>query len=184
LPIYRKQSGGFIAAGTLKMEQILTPSGGVYEGMHWYRFPVLAAEGDYLQLICNLAEGRRCWIKPAELARPWSPGGKEAPQSLWFADGGDPLTIDLFFLARDEQTFLYTRPQLDAPRQRITPASKLLSSYEAYDPRALQLSERKNGFGHLVKITGCDTPPHSIGWVRLRDDQGLLQVWPIMGAGC
>jgi hypothetical protein len=136
-----------------------------------------------LQLLCNLAQQRRCWVKPAELVKLWSPRGKDAPQPLWFDAGGEALAVDLFFLSRDNSIRLYPRPDRNAAWQVLTPASVALSSFGAYDPRALQLSERENGFGLLVEIGGCDALPRSIGWVPLRDEKGLLLVWPIMGGG-
>ena len=184
IPLYRHSDNGFVADGVLRAEAIVTPSDCEYDGVHWYRFPITATQGDYLQLVCNLPEQRRCWVKPAELAKPWSPHGAEPPQPLWFDKGSDPFTVDIFFLSHGNEIQLYDRPSTDSPRLTITPSSKQLSSYGAYDPRALQLNERKNGFGHLVEVTGCDTPPRSIGWVRLRDSAGMLQIWPIMGLGC
>jgi hypothetical protein len=184
IPLYREAQDGFVRDGSLPAQEIAIPSGGEYDGMRWYRFPVTARRGVYLQLLCNLPQQRRCWVKPAELARPWSPHGRDAPQPLWFDEGGEATAVDLFFLSRDNQIRLYPRPDRAAAWQVITPASKALSSYGAYDPRALQLSEYKNGFGHLVEVGGCDAPPRSIGWVPLRDEKGLLLVWPIMGAGC
>jgi hypothetical protein len=181
ISIFKKGKNSFEKIGVLDKVDIRTPTGGQYGPSTWYRFPVTNAQGVYLEIIYNLPKRKKCWVDFSELKLSLSP---EKPVLNWFTNqySSETVSVDIFYLTRDNVIKLYDSPSLESSSHIITPQSEILTSYGAYDVRALQIIERMKGFGHLVENIGLDRPPRSIGWIRLRNENGLLMVWPIMGA--
>ena len=183
ISVFKKQKNLLKKIGVLDMTGVSTPTGGQYGPSIWHRFPVTNAQGVYLEIIYNLPKRKKCWVDFSELKSSLSP---EKPVLNWFTNqySSETVSVDIFYLTRDNAIKLYDSPSLESSSHIITPQSEILSSYGAYDVRALQIIERMNGFGRLVENIGLDRPPRRIGWIRLRDENGLLMVWPIMGLSC
>jgi hypothetical protein len=183
ITVYKKAGNSFKKIGVLGKAQIKTPTGGHYGPGAWYRFPVTHSKGEYLEVIYDILEHQKCWINFSELKSSLS---GEKPALDWFTtqSSSEPVSVDIFFLTRNKEIRVYTSPTSRSPSQGLTPQSEILRTSEVYDARAFQIIERKNGFGKFVVNQGCDRPGRSIGWIRLRDENGRLLVWPIMGLSC
>lgn len=183
ITVYKKTGNSFKKMGILEKAQIKTPTGGNYGPSTWYRFPVTNSKGEYFEIIYDISEHKKCWVNFSELKSSLS---GEKPVLDWFTTqpSSEPVSVDIFFLTRNKEIRVYTSPTSGSPSQALTPQSDILRTSEVYDDRAFQIIERKNGFGHLGVNQGCDRPARSVGWIRLRDENGRLLVWPIMGLSC
>jgi hypothetical protein len=183
ITVYKKAGNSFKKMGVLEKAQIKTPTGGKYGPITWYRFPVTNSKREYFEIIYDILGNKKCWVNFSELKSSLS---GEKPVLDWFTTqpSSEPVSVDIFFLTRNKEIRVYTSPTSGFPSQVLTPQSEILRTRSVYDDRAFQIIERKNGFGHLVVNRGCDIPGRSIGWIRLRDENGRLLVWPITGLSC
>ncbi len=183
ISVYKKVGNSFKKMGVLEKVQIKTPTGGEYGPSAWYRFPVTNSKREYFEIIYDILEHKKCWVNFSELKSSLS---GEKPGLDWFTtrSSSEPVSVDIFFLTRNKEIRVYTSPTSGSPSQALTPQSEILRTSAVYDARAFQIIESKNGFGHLGVNQGCDRPARSIGWIRLRDENGRLLVWPIMGLSC
>lgn len=184
ISVFQKGKNGFAKLGLLNETEIMTPTGGEYGPAKWYRFPVIGGRETYLEIIYNLPENKRCWVNLAELEHSLS---GEKPVLEWFTTrhaSKKHVSVDIFYLARNNEITLCNGPGLKYPCRTATPRSEIVQSHGTYDAAAFILLERRNGFGRLGKSRGADSPPMPIGWIRLRDENGLLMVWPIISPGC
>ena len=183
ISIFKKNETSFNKIGILNKADIKTPTGGEYGPISWYRFPVIDWQGEFLKIVYNLSEQKKCWVNFSELK---SSSIYDQPVLNQFTNqsSSETVTVDIFYLTKKNEIKLYNAPSLKSASQIVTPASKILTSSGAYDAGAFQIVEQKNGLARLVHTFGLDMPTQSIGWIRLRDKNGLLLLWPILGYGC
>lgn len=180
IAVYKKEGNSFKKISILEKAQIRTPTGGEYGPSVWYRFPVINSKEEYLEIMYDISQYKTCWVNFHELKSSLS---GEKPALDWFTtqSSSEPVSIDIFFLTGKKGIRVYTSPPSGSPSQILTPQSEILRMSGIYDNRAFLIIERKNGFGHLAVNEDSDRPARNIGWIPLRDENGRLLVWPIMG---
>jgi len=173
IAVYEKASDGFKtskAISLLKETRWLTSYG--YSGTGSFRFPLIEESGNYCQIVTDPQADRRIWINREELARNLENG----VEIKLFDSLDNFVNVDLFFFTDSKKKKIYSEPVKD-------------SSYKVVDEKtwpALSAAETRNGFVRLtITESNEDSDPEkplerkTVGWARIRDNEGLLTVWLI-----
>ncbi len=163
IPTYFKDEGEF-----RKKEDIDTESDTVPLSRHYslYRFPVVASEDSYVQIIYDVKQNLRTWVSTDELENLFS------VEVTWF----DNLQVCSFV---DMKSLLGT-----SNGRKIYENPDINSNYKVtWDDPPVFISAVKGNFVQVSQIS-YDNPDYCnsddnvlLGWVRIRDDEGKLRLW-------
>jgi len=180
LRIYDKIADKFVASGVISLQkQTVALSSFGYSGIGSYRFPMTEEEGDYCRIVIDPKSDRRVWINNQMQAK----GLENGVEKMHFDALKNLVAVDLFVFTDSGKKKLYAEPSRE-------------SSFVVIDSKKhafLLAAEVKNGFVRLVSeeaITvepedGKESPaPQTLGWARIRDNEGLLTLWIVGGPNC
>jgi len=171
LPVYEVgPEGHFRLAGSLPLEQTRAISG-LDDGIDSVRrFPVVARRGEYLLAVVDARSGERAWIREHEWRGPEDYVLFNTLEEAFLGAG-----VDVLALSREARAPLYRAP---SPKAR--------SADTAMEPPldALRVMRMQGDFAQVGISRGVEEDPEPVGWIRIRDDKGLLVVWPVMTDDC
>ncbi|MBU1109039.1 MAG: hypothetical protein KKB51_20335 [Candidatus Riflebacteria bacterium] len=166
IPLCENASGSFTDAGNISLQKdtrALTSYG--YGGTGSFRYPVTECTGDYCRIIIDPQTDKRVWIDKKKLAKNIENGFE-----LTLFDSMENVGVDLFFFTNSKKKKIYSEPAKN---------SSFVVIAESTYP-ALEAAETKNGFVRLV-ISDSNSESNSlkktIGWARIRDNEGLISIW-------
>lgn len=168
IPLVEKNEALFISAGEISLQKdtrCLTSYG--YAGTGSFRFPVTENSGDYCRIVIDPKEDRRVWIDRKKLAGALANG-----LEFCLFESLQDVKVDLFFFTSSRKKKIYNEPVKNS-------ASRVIDD-KAYP--VLEAAETKNGFVRLVVFEGdpgVNTEKKTVGWARIRDNDGLLSIWII-----
>lgn len=173
LQLCENTSDGFINSGTISLQKetrCLTSYG--YSGIGSYRYPVIVDTDNYCCIIIDPKLDKRVWIDKKELAKT-----SENAYEVSLFDSLKNVQVDLFFFTNSKKKKIYVNPSKDSPFTVIDEKTYGI----------LEVAETKDGFVRLVIF---DSDPanksgvKSVGWARVRDNDGLLSIWVIDADEC
>lgn len=180
LKAYDKVAGSFVASEVISLQkQTVALSSFGYSGIGSYRFPMTKEEGDYCRIVIDPKSDRRIWINNQMQAK----GLENGLEKTHFDDLKNLVAVDLFVFTDSGKKKLYAEPSRE-------------SSFVVIDSKKhafLLVAEVKNGFVRLVSEEAitlqsedgkAPTTPQTLGWARIRDNEGLLTLWIVGGPNC
>jgi hypothetical protein len=173
MPLYQlRDDGGFERVGARRQDELQPVDDFDGGGLLVRWFPVIERRGDFLLTVIDARTDERAWIREHGL----DDGG----QDVFFSPLEDALVgryLDVTLLRDGPSVALYRAPSSSA---RLTPreARRRLSSGGTH----LRVLRVEGDFALLDGEDGEDLQP--VGWVRIRDERGLLVVWPEWVSGC
>jgi len=180
LKAYDKVVGSFVASEAISLQkQTLALSSFGYSGIGSYRFPMTEEEGDYCRIVIDPKSDRRIWINTQIQAK----GLENGVDKTHFDGLKNLVAVDLFVFTDSGKKKLYAEPNRE-------------SSFVVVDSKKhefLLAAEVKNGFVRLVSEEAItlqskdgkeNSTPRTLGWARIRDNEGLLTLWIVGGPNC
>jgi hypothetical protein len=181
---YRLETDGrFTPAGHISVRTLKGVNGWHYSSTFLFRVPIVRSESDYLEIVADVRADSRVWISIDGVRRFWSsPSDPRRAFITWLrADQpriacgeGDvyPPAFDVFYLIGGQNRRLYDTPSMSGKIRILAAGSPLLDGI-------VFITAHQAGFGRVEVLKDVSSTPRFIGWIRLRDDQGRLTVWPI-----
>lgn len=170
LPTYAPRRDGFELVGALTLDQMHAISGADEEVASVRRFPVLARRGEYLLTVVDVRSNTRVWIREHEWRGP--------EDFVIFDDLERALvgaSVDVLALSRGGTPKLYRAPSPSARVTRRAPPPPM---------EALRVMRVEGDFAQVGLFRGLGEEFEPVGWVRIRDERGLLVAWPIPTDDC
>jgi hypothetical protein len=137
-----------------------------------YRYPIVERHDRFVQIVYNPIENRRGWVSLDSLNKGFHTEVVVFDSMALFKPGETPrYFLDLFQLIPDRKCRLYEAPRLDT-------AFTIFAQPERETPLLVPI-EVRNGF---VRVGKYQTEPPKVtplGWVRIRDDEGVPLIWII-----
>jgi hypothetical protein len=133
-----------------------------------FRYPITKHEFGYVEIVLDPVADKRLWVNSAEVGKTFY------VKAEYFAHLGrmQGTLIDPFFGGSYSKRRVFMIPDLSAESLEITDG--------AYSVR-----EERNGFLLLVPFGSMDDPPaEPVGWLPIRDADGLLTIWLILVDNC
>jgi hypothetical protein len=175
LPRFEPGASGFVATGEVVLVQTQAVSGWTYADEALRRYPVVDRKGAFLQVILDARTGERAWLQEQPELGPRPTVSFHALD----AEGLEGSGIDLHsLLAPDEGVTFYEAPSPGAPRVRGIPEGVVNM------PGLLRWLRREGDFVLIGADRGLTEEVQALGWVRLKDTQGTLRLWPMWPSGC
>jgi hypothetical protein len=171
LPVYQPDAEGeFELVGSLKLDETRAVSGWDGEVDSVRRFPVLEKRGEFLLAVTDVCSNERVWIREHEWRGPEDFVIYNELETAFVGSG-----VDVISISRAEEAALYRAPSPDA-REGSTGMEPPLD--------ALRVMRVQGDFAQVGLFRGLEEDPEPVGWVRIRDDHGLLMAWPVMTDDC
>ncbi len=134
-----------------------------------YKYPLTAGNGDYLEFVYDTKKGSKTWINTKELEKNFC-------LTIIMIDSipiPSRFFVDIFYFTNSGKRKLY--------KQANRNSSFKIISKEEQKP-LLEIIEQKEeffrlGIYHFYDIESKDNWTEPIGWVRIRDDKGMLLFW-------
>ena len=171
LPVYQPEhDGSWQLVGSLPLEQTRAISG-FDDGIDSVRrYPVMEKRGDYVLAVTDARTGERVWIREHEWRGPEDYVVFNALEEAFVGSG-----VDVLALSRAERAALYRAPSARA-RSRETAMEPPLD--------ALRVMRVQGDFAQVGLFKGLEEDLEPVGWIRIRDEHGLLVAWPVMTDDC
>lgn len=173
IPLCEKNIASFTDSGTISLQKNtawLTSYG--YSGIGSYRFPLIADTDNHCCIVVDPKGDKRIWINKKKLSESLENGFE-----LQLFDSLKNAQVDLFYFTDSKKKKLYNSPAKD-------------STFTVIDEKThpvLIAAETKNGFVRLVVPNDdpeSQAEPKSVGWARIRDNEGLMTIWLIVSDQC
>lgn len=162
LTVYDLKGGTFTAVSKIAAAKVTgvsraptcRPAGNPLDGL---RLPVLETNGPYIRAVLNAKYGASIWIRPDEFGSQYSVSVSSFPRHRY-------VRSDLYQGA--EGHAVYQNPVEEEPHT-ILPKGYILLGILQHSGNFIQVG-LPHGEGGIKPI----------GWIRVRDEQGRLTVWP------
>lgn len=173
IPLCEKNIASFTDNGTISLQKnttCLTSYG--YGGTGSFRFPLIADTDNHCCIVVDPKTDKRIWINKKKLSESLENGFE-----LQLFASLKNTQVDLFYFTDSKKKKLYVSPAKD-------------SAFTVIDEKThpvLIAAETKNGFVRLVvpnEDPESQEEPKSVGWARIRDNEGLMTIWLIVSEGC
>jgi hypothetical protein len=175
LPRFERGGAGFRVTGELVLVQTQALSGWTHGDEALRRFPVVDRQGDFLQVIIDARTGEKTWLQEQPELGPRPIVEFHALDT----EGLEGSGIDLHsLLAPGERVTFYEAPSPSAQRVRGIPENVVNL------PGLLRWLRREGDFVLIGADRGLTDEVQALGWVRLKDTQGTLRLWPMWPYGC
>jgi hypothetical protein len=178
-----RSGDGFSADATIGFADMVAFSGWDFTKQALRRFPIVAADGDYLQIVYDVRRDLRAWLARSEFQQ--LPELPIARLMETFFDGRtiERCGIDVFGLLGGEYGSkgrrVYAKPESGAAVRIVHATTDELPHGNA------TIVECRNGYAKIMFINPCGDQPESVlGWVRVRDCRGRLTIWCWTGLSC
>ena len=175
LKTYSKSEKKFIFDKILRVKETTPISNFGYhppiDELHFenYRYPIVGKSGQYLQIVYDPKKNLKAWINIKEVKEKFF-------TSIVMLDSiktPSPFFVDIFYLTKNGRRKLYKEPKNDADFIII---SKNEPKYSM-----LKIIEQKNGFVKIgivhINFETLGETIEPIGWIKIRDNQGMLTIW-------
>jgi len=175
LKTYSRIGKQFIYNTTLRIKETIPVSNFGYHppieelNIENYRYPIVAKFGEYLCIVYDPIKNSKTWINIEELEKNFYTSivmldNIETPSSFF---------VDIFYFTKNGRRRLYKEPKKNA--------DFIIISKDKYGDSLLSIIAQKNEFVKIGVVTvNFDTYEESIkplGWIRIRDDKGMLRLW-------
>jgi len=133
-----------------------------------YRYPVTAENGDYLEIVYDAKKGSKTWVNTKELEKNFyltiiMIDSISTPLNFW---------VDIFYFTNSGKRKVYEQPNRNSN-------FKIISKKE--QKHLLEIIEQKGEFIKLgivhYNYETSEDKIEPIGWVRTRDNEGMLMFW-------
>ncbi len=175
LKTYSRDGKQFIYNKTLKIKETIPISNYGYHPPidKWhisnYRYPILAKFEEYLCIVYDPIKNLKIWVNTKEIE-------ENVYTSIVMSDSiktPDSFFVDIFCFTNSGSRKVYKEPQNDAD-------FIILAKYQ-FKYLLLKIIEQRNGFikvgsFHLNHDTDKKTI-EPLGWVRIKDNQGMFMIW-------
>jgi hypothetical protein len=171
LPVYQPGADGeFELVGSLPLDDTRAISGWDGEVESVRRYPVVEKRGAFLLAVTDVRTGERVWIREHEWRGPEDFVIYDELETAFVGAG-----VDIISLSRAEEAALYRSPSPEA-REGTTAMQPPLD--------ALRVMRVQGDFAQVGLFRGLEEDPEPVGWIRIRDDHGVLMAWPVMTDDC
>jgi hypothetical protein len=171
---YRKRGEFFVpyrrldADKTVPVSSLDTRTNDPDNGIPSFRYPITKHEYGYVEIVVDPIADKRLWVNMPEIRKTF----QIAADYFARLDRMQGSLIDPFFGNANAKRRVFMSPDLSAESTEI--------SGDAYTVR-----EERDGFLLLVPLGGMDDPPaQPVGWLPIRDADGLLTLWLIFVDNC
>lgn len=162
LTVYDIKAGTFTVLAKISLEKVkgvskaptCQPNANPLDGL---RLPVIETQGPFVRAVLNAKYGSSTWIRPDEFGSQYTINVSSFPPGTF-------IRTDL--LQRPEGHSVFQNPSVEEPHT-ILPKDYLL----------LKVLRQVDNF-ILVGLPEGEGGVKTIGWIRVRDEQGVLTVWP------
>ncbi len=130
-----------------------------------YRYPVVETNKDYLYIVTNPIKNTRAWVNIKNIKSDYY------VSLMMFDDITIPNSffIDVFCFISSPGRKVYTEPALNSDTFIIFGRQSKYS--------ALAVIDQRNGFLKIASVIPGKSESEPLGWVRIRDDSGMLTLW-------
>lgn len=187
IELYTSESGTFTAAGALNLTDIIPISGWSWTGYKaeriiTVRFPIVEKKGQYRRIVYNPLLGSTAWIDFPAMKKVFEPRSVYNMSETYFTetdfkqDEENPICVDLFSLSQAQE--LYKAPDASAHFDRISPLVPDPGSPSGSNYGYGYIMEIQNGFALVSDIDIVTGEERRIGWIKIRNNDGMLTLWP------
>lgn len=183
---YRRSQEGFTEDGKVGFTAMVAFSGWDFSHQVLRRFPIVQTDGEFLLVVHDVGRDLRAWLSRSELDQLPALPGESIRFSETFFDGRpveqDMISLFVLLTKEDGRTpgrKVYARPEVGAPVRIVR------DTWDDLGYGNTTLTECRNGFARIFLVNPCgEGPDRELGWVRIRDDHGLLKLWCWTGLSC
>ena len=184
---YTYESGSFIADGSLNLTDVVPISGWSWNGyiserIVTVRFPIIEAKGEYRHIVYNPLIGLAMWVHFPTMEKAFEPRAGYEIKEVYFTEEyfnqnkSSPIYVELFFLSQTRE--LYHAPDESAHFDLISPYVQDPNSPGKSNFDQGYITRIQNGFAHISDIDIVTGDERRIGWIKIRDKDERLTVWP------
>ncbi|MGE5693484.1 MAG: hypothetical protein ACM3YF_06875 [Candidatus Zixiibacteriota bacterium] len=182
LRIYVREGKEFIYSKTLKVfEETIPISSCGYQSwaerriIQYFRYPITDRSGKFLQICYDQVQQLEAWVDLEEV-------GLEFETSIIKLDSiQTPSTffVDIFHFSPGGRCKIYSRPN---GHSGVKSLSKNNPKYFVF-----RILELKRGYAKIAAVLGMgngEEPRETLGWIKLRDEHGVLLIWVMCADLC
>lgn len=173
IPLGEKTHVGLVPGGRISLQnETRSLSSYGYSGTGSFRYPITEISGEYCRIIIDAKADRRVWVNSRMLGAMLENGVQ-----ICLFDAMKDVQVDIFVFTSSRKKKIYDQPAKD-------------SKYRIIDDKtwpALEAAETKDGFVRLVVREGEpgeNQVKKTIGWARIRDNEGFLSLWIVSVDEC
>lgn len=176
---YKPDNDSFAASGKVALERFKPISGWVWNNQRSIRLPITQRnENGYIEIVYDCITDLRIWIRPEALE---ALTGHNLSQTYFHTS--TTQYVDLFYLTENNTRKLYDKPLLAANHQTISTDTQLTVNERnityGYDEIGY-ISGIENGFAQLIYIDYANGEKSNLGWIKIRNEESKLSIWPML----
>jgi hypothetical protein len=184
----RREDLADTASLVISLKNIKPLSGINYQQMIVRRFPVIAVDGSYCEIVYDLQNNLTIWVQTEKESYVRTSVGQLMPMDVtWFSDNSNAsFTPELFYLMNGKSRKFYESPSDTAKFYEVHEHDQLHDiPFRTVKETiaAIEITEIANGFAKVSTRSGADGELRFTGWIRIFENN-LLTIWPIEGSSC
>jgi hypothetical protein len=185
---YQKKEG-FSDSATLvlSLKNIRALSGIDYEQMIIRRFPVVAVDNNFYEIVYDLEKNLRIWVHTENQYVRTNIGQLVPMRMTWFSDQKNLFFgAELFYLMKGRPRKYYESPSLTANYFEVRNSNQLHDiPFRTVNETIsdIEITEIAEGFAKVTTRSGADGEPQFTGWIKILENN-ILTIWPVAQGGC